>query len=101
MKLSRKAKRLARSLRSHRVRQQKFIRSLPKTPRHQRDREISAWITEYLSAGGLFNPELMDHQTVRDGLIEIREHLDQKPWINGIHPLNRIIKSEAPPQNSP
>jgi hypothetical protein len=32
-------------------------------------------ITEYLSAGGLFNPELMEHQKVRDLLIECRKVL--------------------------
>jgi len=32
-------------------------------------------ITEYLSSGGLFNPELMDHTAVRDLLIECREEL--------------------------
>lgn len=30
-------------------------------------------ITEYLSVGGLFNPELMEHEKVRDLLIAIRE----------------------------
>jgi hypothetical protein len=32
-------------------------------------------ITEYLSAGGLFNPEFMEHQKVRDLLIECRKEL--------------------------
>ena len=35
-------------------------------------------ITEYLSAGGLFNPELMEHQKVRDLLIECREALNEQ-----------------------
>jgi hypothetical protein len=35
-------------------------------------------ITEYLSAGGLFNPELMEHQKVRDLLIECREVLSER-----------------------
>lgn len=30
-------------------------------------------INEYLSAGGLFNPEMMEHEKVRDMLIEIRD----------------------------
>ena len=29
-------------------------------------------INEYLSAGGLFNPEMMEHNKVRDMLMEIR-----------------------------
>lgn len=29
-------------------------------------------ITEYLGVGGMFNPELMDHQAVRDLLVECR-----------------------------
>ncbi len=32
-------------------------------------------ITEYLSTGGLFNPELMDHEKVRDLLMDCREEL--------------------------
>jgi hypothetical protein len=38
---------------------------------------LSARITDYLSSGGLFNPEMMDHDNVRDLLIEIREFLDK------------------------
>jgi hypothetical protein len=34
-------------------------------------------ITEYLSHGGLFNPELMQHQTVRDLLIDCRCEIDR------------------------
>jgi hypothetical protein len=34
-------------------------------------------ITEYLSAGGLFNPELMDHDAVRDLLMKCRNELDR------------------------
>jgi len=32
-------------------------------------------ITEYLSNGGYFNPELMEHDKVRDLLMDIREQL--------------------------
>lgn len=32
-------------------------------------------INEYLSAGGLFNPELMEHEKVRDLLMDIRDYL--------------------------
>lgn len=32
-------------------------------------------IKEYLSSGGLFNPELMEHEKVRDLIIECREEL--------------------------
>jgi hypothetical protein len=34
-------------------------------------------ITEYLSNGGLFNPEHMNHEEVRNLLMEIREYLMQ------------------------
>lgn len=37
--------------------------------------QIDRRITEYLSAGGLFNPELMDHEKVRDLLIDCRDAL--------------------------
>jgi len=32
-------------------------------------------ITEYLSNGGFFNPELMEHEKVRDLLMDVREQL--------------------------
>jgi hypothetical protein len=32
-------------------------------------------IREYLSNGGLFNPEMMDHDKVRDLLMDVLEHL--------------------------
>lgn len=36
-------------------------------------------ITDYLSAGGLFNPELADHVAVRDLLMDCREALAEQP----------------------
>ena len=35
--------------------------------------EFSNRITEYLSVGGFFNPEMMEHDKVRDLLIQIRD----------------------------
>lgn len=40
--------------------------------------ELSDRITAYLAMGGLFNPELANHEAVRDLLIDIRELLDNK-----------------------
>jgi hypothetical protein len=40
------------------------------------ERELSQRITEYLASGGLFNPELMEHDKVRDLLIDCRDFLD-------------------------
>ena len=37
--------------------------------------ELYDKITEYLALGGLVNPELMDHQKVRDLMMEIRDYL--------------------------
>jgi hypothetical protein len=37
--------------------------------------DLCARITEYLCAGGLVNPELMDHKAVRDLLVDIRDAL--------------------------
>jgi len=45
---------------------------------NERIRELVGRITEYLSAGGLFNPELMEHEKVRDLLIECREVLYER-----------------------
>jgi hypothetical protein len=38
---------------------------------------INNRITEYLANGGLFNPEHMNHEEVRNLLMEIREYLTQ------------------------
>ena len=35
-------------------------------------------IREYLSNGGLFNPEAMEHDKVRDLLMDVLEHLTTK-----------------------
>jgi hypothetical protein len=40
------------------------------------NQELSGRITEYLTNGGLFNPEYMNHGRVRDLLLDIREYLD-------------------------
>ena len=40
--------------------------------------ELIERITEYLASGGLFNPELMNHDAVRDLLIDLREFLSQQ-----------------------
>lgn len=37
--------------------------------------EIIQEITYYLSSGGLFNPELANHEVVKDLLMNIREYL--------------------------
>lgn len=42
-------------------------------------RELVARITEYLGAGGLWNPEMMDHDKVRDLLIDCRSALADAP----------------------
>lgn len=34
-------------------------------------------ITEYLCVGGFFNPEMMEHDKVRDLLMEIRDLIDK------------------------
>lgn len=44
---------------------------------NERARELVDSITEYLAAGGLFNPELMNHLAVRDLLIECKEVLSE------------------------
>jgi hypothetical protein len=38
--------------------------------------DIVERITEYLSAGGLFNPELMEHDKVRDMVIQCRDEIE-------------------------
>jgi hypothetical protein len=45
--------------------------------------ELIKLIDEYLSSGGLFNPELMDHEKVRDLLLKIRATLIVMEATNG------------------
>ena len=45
---------------------------------NERIKELSARITDYLSMGGLFNPELANHRAVRDLLIECRKALNER-----------------------
>jgi hypothetical protein len=45
---------------------------------NERIKELSDRITEYLSNGGLFNPELANHLAVRDLLMECREVLNER-----------------------
>ena len=50
----------------------------------QRDRLIGR-ITKYLGGGGLFNPELANHDAVRELLIDIRAYLlSQTFWPQGV-----------------
>jgi hypothetical protein len=52
--------------------------------------ELSERITNYLASGGLWNPDLMDHDKVRQLLMDCRTHLDsapawhQRPTVPGI-----------------
>ena len=39
-------------------------------------RDLPGRITEYLSSGGLWNPELMDHDEVRAMLIDARDVIE-------------------------
>ena len=39
--------------------------------------DITEGIRDYLASGGLFNPEMMDHQRVRDLVIECRDEIEQ------------------------
>lgn len=45
---------------------------------NQQAQELVNKITAYLFNGGLFNPELADHDAVRDILIECREILNER-----------------------
>jgi hypothetical protein len=40
------------------------------------DRKVPARITDYLSLGGLWNPELANHEAVRDLLIDARDVIE-------------------------
>ena len=55
------------------------------------DKRIVERITEYLSGGGLFNPEMAIHDAVRDLLIDCRDALSSKPTT-----AMRIIRVDGP-----
>ena len=44
----------------------------------EKQQELIQRITEYLSSGGLFNPEVMNHDAVRDLMIDLRKFLAQQ-----------------------
>lgn len=44
----------------------------------QKTAELLETISDYLYAGGLFNPELMNHEKVRDLLIDLKEVLNER-----------------------
>jgi hypothetical protein len=46
--------------------------------KNERNEQLVDRITDYLSTGGLFNPELASHDVVRDLLIECREDLNER-----------------------
>lgn len=41
------------------------------------NKQLLARIQNYLESGGLFNPEMMEHDKVRDLIMDIREHLQR------------------------
>ncbi len=58
--------------------------------------DLSERITEYLCAGGLFNPELMEHEKVRDLLMDCRDALQPKPtgeWTDAAREAARQISA--------
>lgn len=45
---------------------------------NEKAKNLTDNITSYLSSGGLFNPELMNHNDVKDLLIKCRDELNEK-----------------------
>ena len=43
--------------------------------------ELQDRIAEYLCAGGLFNPEMMEHEKVRELLMDIRDYLNEQSLV--------------------
>ena len=54
--------------------------------------EVTARITAYLAGGGLFNPELAKHDTVRDLLIDCRAALAAEPAQERIDALELEVR---------
>jgi hypothetical protein len=56
------------------------IRKLVRNLRHFKKKdELIERINSYLGNGGLFNPELMDHEKVRDLMVDIRDYFECLP----------------------
>ena len=53
-------------------------------------RDLPGRITEYLSSGGLWNPELMDHDEVRAMLIDARDVIEIAVRSGGISSLPAV-----------
>lgn len=60
------------------------------------EHELRRQIQSYLGNGGLWNPEAMEHDKVRQLIMDFRDYLDGKPSI-GLTP-RRLKLSEAKPQ---
>lgn len=52
------------------------MKTNPMTDQHN---DLISRITQYLSSGGLFNPEMAIHANVRDLLIDCRDALSAEP----------------------
>ena len=44
----------------------------------KKSQQLLNTIQDYLGNGGLFNPECMEHEKVRDLILEVREYLISK-----------------------
>lgn len=52
--------------------------SLKKYKRQEKKAELLARIQNYLGNGGLFNPEMMEHEKVRDLIMDCRSYIEVK-----------------------
>lgn len=59
-------------------------------------KECIATITEYLSVGGLFNPEIMEHDKVRGLLIDCREALANAHLAGELAGMERAAATDTP-----
>lgn len=62
----------------------KVVRKIPLTPEI-----LTPLISEYLGNGGLFNPEMMDHEKVRELLMQCRECLERDARLLTLYRMKR------------
>ncbi len=75
-----------------------WLKAQPPASRRSMANEVVDRITSYLASGGLFNPELMDHEAVRDLLIDARAQLAVATLVRpapGFRPPTVTIERDA------
>jgi hypothetical protein len=63
----------------------------------EQPQELEKRISNYLSSGGLFNPELMEHEKVRDLIMDCRDELaaERAAYDKGYEDCRKLWKQQT------